>query len=214
MASINDDQREKRRIRRSMVKEVLRLDTAEREGMESVLRARFPLLDGYASASSVLLYVRAFVEEIDTRPMLERAQREGKRLVCPRVDRQVDRLRLFEIRSIEADLVPGTLNIPEPRPGLAEVEPDEIDWVLVPGLAFDQDCYRLGRGAGYYDRLLPRLRTDAPRWALAFDCQVVPKLPVEPHDVPVDGVVTPDRLIVRGEVRGPSLGDQLDPGRP
>ena len=57
--------------------------------------------------------------------------------------------------------------------------------MLVPGLAFDARGYRLGRGAGHYDRLLPTLRPDAPRWALALDCQLVEGLPIEPHDVPI-----------------------------
>jgi 5-formyltetrahydrofolate cyclo-ligase len=68
----------------------------------------------------------------------------------------------------------------------------------VPGLAFDFQCHRLGRGAGHYDRLLLRLRPDASRWALGYDCQVVDELPAEPHDVPVDGVVTPSHRIRLG----------------
>ena len=97
----------------------------------------------------------------------------------------------IEIDDLDADLEPGTLGIPEPAPDCPEVEPEAVDWVLVPGLAFDAAGYRLGRGAGHYDRLLPTLRPDAPRWALAFDCQWVDDLPVEPHDVPLDGIVSP-----------------------
>ena len=69
--------------------------------------------------------------------------------------------------------------------------------ILVPGLAFDARGYRLGRGAGHYDRLLPRLRPEVSRWALILDCQWVEDLPVEPHDIPLDGVVSPGREIVR-----------------
>ena len=71
---------------------------------------------------------------------------------------------------------------------------------VVPGLAFDEQGYRLGRGAGYYDRLLPQLRPDATCWAICLRCQLMHALPVEPHDAPLDGIATPDR-VVRG-IRG------------
>ena len=102
-------------------------------------------------------------------------------------------MRLFRVEDPEADFTRGTLGIPEPRKSCAPVGPEEIDWALVPGLAFDARCHRLGRGAGHYDRLLPTLRPEAPRWALALDCQWDKGLPVEPHDVPLDGVVSSSR---------------------
>jgi 5-formyltetrahydrofolate cyclo-ligase len=64
----------------------------------------------------------------------------------------------------------------------------------VPGLAFDNRGFRLGRGAGHYDRLLPSLRSDAVCWALCLSCQVVEALPVEPHDAPLDGFSAPDKV--------------------
>jgi 5-formyltetrahydrofolate cyclo-ligase len=145
----------------------------------------------------VLLYATAFPEELDTRAWLGLVLAGGRRLLCPRVDRKGRRLRLYEVKDPQADLRPGALGIPEPRPGAPEVAPGEVDWVLVPGLAFDPRGYRLGRGAGYYDRLLPTLRPDAPRWSLCLDCQWVDELPVEPHDAVLDGVVSPSKTVVR-----------------
>ena len=107
------------------------------------------------------------------------------------------RLRLYQVGDPDTDFRRGTLGIPEPRKSCPTVAPEEVDWVLVPGLAFDGRCYRLGRGAGHYDRLLPTLRPDTPRWSLALDCQWVDALPVEPHDVPLDGVVSPTRAASR-----------------
>lgn len=196
-----DFKAQKRRIRKAMVERILALSPADRGLQEAALAARFANLPGLAAAETVLLYVTAFPEEVTTRPMLERTLEQGKRLVCPRVDRAAHRLRLFRIEDLEADLKPGMLGIPEPHDGCLEVEPEQIDWVLVPGLAFDARGYRIGRGAGHYDRLLPRLRRTSPRWALAFDCQLVDALPVESHDVALDGVVSP------GQVLGPRSGD-------
>ncbi len=83
--------------------------------------------------------------------------------------------------------------IPEPRPDLPEVPPAAVDWALVPGLAFDERGFRLGRGAGYYDRLIPTFRRDAICWAVCLTCQLIDRVPVEPHDVPLNGVSTPSR---------------------
>jgi 5-formyltetrahydrofolate cyclo-ligase len=189
-----------------MVERILSLDPASRRLAESALAARFATLSGYAEAGTVLLYATAFPEEIDTRPLLVETLERGKRLVCPRVDRATRRLRLFEIKDLENDLTPGTLGIPEPRVDCPEVEPAAVDWVLVPGLAFDPNGYRLGRGAGHYDRLLPTLRAGTPCWALILDCQWAEDLPVEPHDIPLDGVLSPGREIRRQGPRPPGTG--------
>jgi 5-formyltetrahydrofolate cyclo-ligase len=183
----------KRALRREAVARIMALSPAERDGQGAAVRALFPALPGFDTAGCVLLYVSAFAEEFDTRPLLRLARERGKRLVCPRVDRQARRLRLFQVDDPDTDLVPGTLGIPEPRPTCPPVAPGEVDWALVPGLAYDARCYRLGRGAGHYDRLLPTLRPGAPRWSLALDCQWVDELPDEPHDVPLDGVASPSR---------------------
>jgi 5-formyltetrahydrofolate cyclo-ligase len=86
--------------------------------------------------------------------------------------------------------------------GILQPDPERtraVEWrtiqvVVLPGLAFDLRGYRLGRGAGYYDRSLPALGPGARRIGLAFECQVVECMPADPHDVPVDRIVTEDRV--------------------
>ncbi len=112
-----------------------------------------------------------------------------------------------------SELRPGVLGIPEPDAGLPEVPADSIDWALIPGVAFDEFGYRLGRGAGHYDRFLPGMRTDAVCWALCLSCQLVPRLPVEPHDVPMDGITSPDRTVL-GPGRSAEGREADHPGRP
>jgi len=188
---------QKRVLRRSIKESILGLDPGVRAAAEANLIAQFPALPGYAAAHTVLLYVNAFAEEINTRSFFAHALAAGKRVLCPRVLRVENRMRLFQITSPSANLEPGILGIPEPRAGCPVVEAAEVDWALIPGLAFDCRCHRLGRGGGHYDRLLPTMRPDASCWALGFDCQITPELPIEPHDVPIDGVATPRRIIGR-----------------
>lgn len=187
----------KRALRQAVRKTILGLDPGIRAAEEAELITRFPDLPGYEAAQTVLLYVSAFAEEINTHPCFLHAMTAGKRVLCPRVDRQENRMRLYQISSLSANLAPGILGIPEPRDGCVEVGVAEVDWALIPGLVFDWRCYRLGRGGGHYDRILPGMRPDASCWALGFHCQLTPELPVEPHDMPIDGVATPRRLIVR-----------------
>lgn len=173
------------------------MEPQRRRLAESELQARFATLPGLASARVVLLYVSVFPEELVTEPFLRRVLDRGQRLLCPRVDRRERRLRLYEVCDLAGDLERGTLGIPEPKRTCVEFEPQDVDWVLVPGVAFDGQGYRVGRGAGHYDRLLPRLGPEVPRWSLIFDEQWVDDIPVEPHDVPLDGVVSPNRTVVR-----------------
>lgn len=184
---------QKQELRRSAVARILGLAPDDRRRQEDALAARFPTLPGVADASTLLLYVSAFPEEVDTAPLLRWVLERGRTLVCPRVDRRERRLRLYRVDDPATGLVRGAMNIPEPRRDLPQVDPPAIDWVLAPGLAFDPRGYRLGRGAGYYDRLLPTLRPDAMKWAICLDCQWVDALPAEPHDAPLDGITSPAR---------------------
>src|SRR3954468_15552757 len=136
----------KQAIRRAMVARILALGPDDRRRQDSDLTGRLATLPGFEAAGTVLLYVTAFPEEITTGPALLQVLSTGKRLVCPRVDRPARRLRLHRVEDPEADLTRGAMGIPEPRRRLATVEPEEIDWALVPGLAFDDRGFRLGRG--------------------------------------------------------------------
>jgi len=104
-------------------------------------------------------------------------------------------LRPLRIRNLDSDIEPGYHGIPEPRDHCSSVTVESIEWVLVPGVAFDPSGRRLGYGGGYYDRLLPLLCGEAPRVAGAFEAQLVDSVPAAPHDVGVDCIVTERRLL-------------------
>jgi 5-formyltetrahydrofolate cyclo-ligase len=101
----------------------------------------------------------------------------------------------FRVTDPALDLAPGAWGIPEPREGLPEVPPDQVDIVFVPGSAFDEDGRRCGYGGGFYDNYLPLTRPGTPWVALAFEAQVVPRIRCEAHDLPVTAIVTETRVI-------------------
>jgi 5,10-methenyltetrahydrofolate synthetase len=147
-------------------------------------------LEEYRAAGVVLAYA-GVGSELDTAGFMREVLDGGRRLVLPRVDREEGRLELYEVEDPGRELVPGVWGIPEPDPERARrVGLGEVEFVLMPGVAFDRCGGRLGHGAGYYDRLLGSARTLPPLVAATFEAQVVERVPMEPHDVPVDLVVT------------------------
>jgi 5-formyltetrahydrofolate cyclo-ligase len=140
----------------------------------------------------------AFDHEVLTDGLIRQAIASGKQMVLPVV--QIDRshLMLYAIEALDRDVAPGYRGILEPQPQHARaVVPHALDLVLVPGVAFDLQGGRLGFGAGLYDRLLGQLPRDIAKIGLAFDFQVISRLPHQPHDVLLDAIVT-DRRVVWG----------------
>ena len=141
-------------------------------------------------SARIVLFFASFRSEVDTGSMIRRALTFGKRVVLPKVDGTG--LALYEIADWDNDVSPGAWGIPEPhekRP----VRLDELDLILVPGAAFDERGNRLGYGAGFYDKLLSAFTKTT--LALAFEAQIVPRVPAEEHDVPVKKIVTEKRVI-------------------
>ena len=114
----------------------------------------------------------------------------GKTVAVPRVDNESRMLELHAITDPVRDVVAGYRDIPEPLPACPLVARDTIDFVLVPGVAFDRRGRRMGYGGGYYDRLLPLLSPRAARVAGAFEVQLVDRVPAAPNDIAVDAIVT------------------------
>ena len=134
--------------------------------------------------------------EVDILGMLGKVL--GSKKVCfPVMDLDKKALRVFEVTDLEEGFVKGPFGVMQPDIGKAkEVDVREVEVVLVPGLAFDRERNRLGRGAGFYDRFLKRLNPLAKKVGVAFDFQIVKDLPVHPQlDEKVDLVVSEDGCI-------------------
>ncbi len=152
---------------------------------------KIPGLECWNDSRTVMCYVSLRLE-VGTRELMGQAQKAGKQLVVPYcVDGE---LGLFHLESVD-ELSPGLMGILEPRAELRMlagkvVDANELDLVLVPGVAFDRQGGRVGYGRGHYDKLLARVRDDAMKVGLAFECQVFEDDPVGELDVRMDVVVT------------------------
>ena len=168
-----------------------RRDVTDAATRASAIADRLRALEVYQRAGTICWYV-GVRDEVATLEMIERALGEGRRAVVPW--RAGEGLELFAIAGA-ADLEPASFALLEP--GLAarsdparRTPPDAVDLFVVPGVAFDRQGRRLGYGRGFYDRLLALARPDAAIVGLAFDAQVVDRIPAAPHDVPMRAVVT------------------------
>ncbi len=137
----------------------------------------------WRDASTVLLYY-PLPDEVNVTPLIAEGRAEGKTILLPVVVGDDLAIRVYEG---EQSLVTGAFGIKEPT-GREYTDYASIDLVMVPGLAFNRDGHRLGRGKGYYDRLLPRL-PNAHRIGVCFPFQLVDRVPSETHDQSVDSFV-------------------------
>ena len=146
----------------------------------------------FAAARCVLLTL-PHKSEWDMRPVFVAALAAGKTVVLPRVNTVTRMLELHRVVDLARDVGVGYRGIPEPLAPTPLINTASIDWILVPGVAFDLIGRRLGYGGGFYDRLLSHMAQHVPRIAGAFDLQVVPEVPAAPHDLKVDRIVTERR---------------------
>ena len=148
-------------------------------------------LPEFAKAKTVLFYASK-KDEVQTFGMIQRALDIGKKVALPITVVEGKNLVLSEIRNLKR-LDEGAFDVLEPM-DYAPVAPEEVDLVIVPGVAFDVRGDRLGHGMGYYDKLLKQM-PDALFVGLAFEFQMVEDIPEEEHDVSVHKVVTEERVI-------------------
>lgn len=180
---------EKAVLRRALRKRLNALSPAQRQASDALLFQRFLALPQVAAADTLLLY-HGMGAEPDTSHLLAPLWAAGKRLCLPRC---LPGNRL-EARLIQRDtaLVPHPWGMLEPGMDCPLVAPPDIQLVLVPGLAFDRSCGRLGQGGGYYDRWLAAYQGFTV--ALCRDMALLERVPRSSHDRPVDLVITESGL--------------------
>lgn len=159
--------------------------TVQLAAMSEGICNRVLALAWWQEAGTLLLYY-PLADEVDVRPLIKDAYENGKKVLLPVVKGDELELRLYQG---EASLAQGAYGIMEPTgPLFAPESYDEIQLAVIPGMAFDRAGHRLGRGKGYYDRLLPKL-TEARLLGVCFPFQLLDDVPAEPHDIAVAAVV-------------------------
>ncbi|MEN9574174.1 MAG: hypothetical protein RL514_2029 [Verrucomicrobiota bacterium] len=169
------------------------ISPAERDVTSPQVCARVKASSSWQTARAVLLFF-PLPSEPDISPLLIDVIASGKLLALPRFNATTNAYEPVQIRELARELVTGPFGVGEPTADCPLVTMNRLDLALVPGLGFDARGYRLGRGKGHYDRLLAGF--PGRTVGVAFDFQVVAQVPVEPHDIVLDAVVTSTRWLV------------------
>jgi 5-formyltetrahydrofolate cyclo-ligase len=151
----------------------------------------------FLEARIVLFYVNAD-SEVATEAMIDRALAYGKIVAVPWVDQKERQILPLKIDNLDQDVRPGYRGIREPIPQRCKAIPvKNVDLAIIPGVAFDERGGRIGHGTGYYDKFIPMLDVTTRKVALAYECQIVPQIPMEPHDRYIDIIITEKRIIYK-----------------
>lgn len=174
---------DKTELRREIRARKRAMTEAEIEERSAKLARLFFASEAYQKAKTIYGYL-PYNQEVRTVPMLAQALKDGKKVAVPKV--YGDEMKFLYLDDLNA-VAKGYAGIPEP---IADepVAHDETALVLMPGLAFDPQGHRIGYGGGFYDKFLAA-EPNHPTLALCYEFQMLPKLDVEDHDIPVDTVL-------------------------
>ncbi len=171
---------------------ILKKSQTQQEALEKSARIKETILKTHEfNKARTILFYAAMEGEVQTKGMMEEALSLGKRIALPKVSGK--KLLLHEISSLH-QLEKSGMGIPEPK-GSPKISLKEIGIIILPGIAFDRSGNRLGRGEGYYDRLLSQSDPRTPRIALAFGFQVVAKVPAGANDQKIHKIITEGGII-------------------
>lgn len=191
----------KQSIRQRIITDREQLTAAERACLSHAISERIANLNVYRTANTVLAYM-SFGAEFSTEEWVQQALRDDKCVLLPKVNRVTKELDVYRVTNLQHDLAPGQWGIREPLADRsARIDAlKEVDFILLPGVAFGRNGARLGYGGGFYDKLLARIKAanqscQPALIAGAFAIQLVEGIPQEATDHKVEWVVTENETI-------------------
>jgi 5-formyltetrahydrofolate cyclo-ligase len=186
---------DKAQIRKLMLEKLKEQKKLDQEKKSGIIKDKLFGLEEFRKAKTVMFYV-SLDYEVDTRKMIKETLRMGKVVVVPATVKKDRTIIPSRILNFDGELSPSNFGILEPRQQcLRPVPKEDLDLIIVPGLAFDESGTRIGHGGGYYDRFLKKLSPHTKTIGLAFSFQVFDRLPTGCHDVPVSRVISNEDAI-------------------
>ncbi len=160
-----------------------------------IILERFYQTSLYKDAKRIMTYV-PFQRELRTDLLIQRSLADGKEIYIPVTVPKEKKLIPSKLIDLKKDLITGHFGVLEPKPSaFRPVAPQSIDLIIVPGLVFTREGYRIGYGGGYYDRFLANPKVEASKVSLVFDFQILSALPVDDYDLPVEWIFTETETI-------------------
>lgn len=182
---VQDAGKQKQAIRENLARKRRYLTKQEKQNRDAGLYKTVTNLPEWKKAQTVFIYVSTRYEA-STKQLIKDFIKK-KSIIVPKTHLKYQTLTLHHIQSLQ-ETTQGNYAIYEPHPSVPMIAPSAIDLALVPGIAFDKNGHRIGYGKGYYDGLMTQLK--CPKFALAYELQIVDNIPAQKHDIPVDGILT------------------------
>ena len=179
----------KKKLREEILQKLHSISKDEKERKVKLLKKKLFSLKEFKNAKCVMFYVSKHYE-VNTHEMIDESIAMGKKVVVPITLREEKTLKLSELRDREKELIKSHYGIHQPgEKHIRPVSLESVDFMVIPGIAFDRSGHRLGHGGGYYDRFLEKAPPTIFTVGLAFDFQVMDKLPTHATDIPVKRVL-------------------------
>ena len=183
----------KENLRKKAIEKRKNLSVADRITADKKIQENLFSLFEFNSANTIMFYVST-KSEVHTHNLIIESQRQGKQIAVPLVDYETGEMSVSFLEDFHEHLEEKN-GILEPKEEFVKlIDSDKIDLIIVPGIAFDERGERLGYGKGFYDKYLQHCE-NKPRIGIAYEVQIVPEIPSEPHDIRVTKIVTEDRII-------------------
>ena len=185
---------DKRTIRKEVLKRRDAITATDKKAKDDLIKNNLLTLPEFDKARVILFYA-SYKSEVDTFDLMRYCFTNSKKIALPKVDPLSSELVIYKINDL-SELSLGYQNIPEPNVSEERImNVSDIDLIIVPGVAFDDQCNRLGYGNGFYDKMLNE--KSSPAVALSYEEQIMDSLPVQSHDIKMDIIVTDARIITR-----------------
>jgi 5-formyltetrahydrofolate cyclo-ligase len=194
---MEDVKARKSEIRRSTVARRDALSKKQRAEKSAAIMRRLFEFANFLESKIVLFYL-SHKSEVDTKPMIHKALALQKIIALPLIDGEKREIIPLKIDNLDRDTQPGYRGIREPiSQRCKQIPVQQVNLAIIPGIAFDERGGRIGYGTGFYDRFIPNLDITTRKVALAFECQIVPQIPMEPHDRYTDIIITEKRIVYK-----------------
>jgi 5-formyltetrahydrofolate cyclo-ligase len=182
------DLQNKKDIRNFILEKREKVDPDIRKEWDKIIFSNLINSDFYKNASVIFAFV-SFKSEVETHQIIKQALKDSKIIYVPKIRSREKGMEIFKIDSLD-ELKTGYFGILEPQESCPAAGSSTIDLILMPGVAFDRQGGRLGYGRGYYDSFLRKMNKRVDKIALAYDFQILDKVPMDEFDVKIDGFIT------------------------
>lgn len=193
MAIFND----KKILRKEILEKRNNINSAKKKELDKKILDQFYESKYYKEAGKIFIYI-SYDSEINTKVIINKALKDKKKIYVPRTEFKTRHMDAVEITNLD-NLAESKYGILEPKIEEPHIDPNEFDLIVVPGVAFDRNGGRMGYGAGFYDRYFKKINKEnidkIVKLALAYELQILDKVPMNAQDVPVDYIITENEFI-------------------